>query len=238
MDAEGRAADLDRELAAHGSPERAGREAAYLRSELTHYGVPVPVIRRLVRDAGWTSTAPHDELVAAVGSLWSRTVHECRFAGVELLRQRVDLLGPNDMALLERLLRGSGTWALLDDLAIRVVGPLAEAHPPVAVTVDRWVTDDDPWLRRAAVLTSLLPLRRGDGDFARFARHADALLDDREAIVRKALGWVLRDTAKARPDLVRDWLAPRASRASAVTIREAVKHLPEPHRRDVLAARR
>ena len=45
-------------------------------------------------------------------------------------------------------------------------------------------------------------LRRGTGDFERFARYADAMLDEREFFVRKAIGWVLRDTARKRPDLV------------------------------------
>ena len=42
---------------------------------------------------------------------------------------------------------------------------------------------------------------------------------------RKAIGWVLRETSKQRPELVRGWLATRAARASALTIREASKYL-------------
>jgi 3-methyladenine DNA glycosylase AlkD len=44
--------------------------------------------------------------------------------------------------------------------------------------------------------------------------------------IRKAIGWVLRDTARRRPELVADWLAARAGRASGVTMRKAVKPLP------------
>jgi 3-methyladenine DNA glycosylase AlkD len=63
------------------------------------------------------------------------------------------------------------------------------------------------------------------------------MLDDREFFIRKAIGWVLRDTAKTRPDLVYRWLLPRASRASGVTIREAVKPLSTLQREAVLEAR-
>ncbi len=76
-----------------------------------------------------------------------------------------------------------------------------------------------------------------DGDFDRFSRYADAMLDEREFFIRKAIGWVLRDTAKRRPDLVYRWLLPRASRASGVTIREAVKPLSAQQREAILAAR-
>jgi len=102
---------------------------------------------------------------------------------------------------------------------------------------DRWVRDHDFWIRRAALLALLGPLGRGDGDFGRFAGYADALLDDKEFFIRKAIGWVLRETAKKRPSLVYMWLLPRAARASGVTVREAIKPLPEWQRTAVLAGR-
>ena len=103
--------------------------------------------------------------------------------------------------------------------------------------LDRWAAADDFWLRRAAMLALLVPLRQGRGDFERFGRYADAMLDEHEFFVRKAIGWVLRDTARKRPDLVYEWLLPRATRASTVTIREAVKPLSAAQRAAVLAAR-
>jgi len=61
------------------------------------------------------------------------------------------------------------------------------------------------------------------------------MLAEREFFIRKAIGWVLRDTAKRRPGLVAGWLAPRVHLASGVTVREAVKPLP-PGVRDLLLA--
>ncbi len=63
------------------------------------------------------------------------------------------------------------------------------------------------------------------------------MLEEREFFIRKAIGWILRDTGRRRPDLVYEWLLPRAPRASGVTIREAVKYLAPDQRDAVLAAR-
>jgi 3-methyladenine DNA glycosylase AlkD len=71
----------------------------------------------------------------------------------------------------------------------------------------------------------------------RFARYADAMLDEREFFIRKAIGWVLRGTARRRPGLAYDWLLPRAPRASGVPLREALEYLTEDHRVAILAAR-
>jgi 3-methyladenine DNA glycosylase AlkD len=230
--------EIDGELRAAGSPERAARERTYLKSQLDHYGASVPVIRSVAkRIATRLPDLGHDEMIDVVDALWIEPVHERRVAAVELLDLYVDRLRTDDADLLERLLRESRTWALLDGLAASVVGPLAERYEEMGTVLDRWARDDDFWIRRAALLAHLVALRRGDGDFARFSRYADEMLDDREFFIRKAIGWVLRDTARKRPDLVYDWLLPRASRASSLTIREAIKPMSEQQRTAIVATR-
>jgi 3-methyladenine DNA glycosylase AlkD len=124
----------------------------------------------------------------------------------------------------------------VDDLAADVVGSLVVEHPGLADAVlDRWIRDDDFWIRRSALLALLGPLRRGGGDWERFARYADEVLDEKEFFIRKAIGWVLRETAKKRPALVVDWVAARTDRISGVTIREAVRYV-DPADRDALMA--
>lgn len=230
--------ELDAALRAAGTPGRAAQERAYLKSSIEHYGVTVPDGRAVAKAfARRHPDLDHRQVCALAEALWQVPVHERRRLAVELLERFVDQLGPADGAMLERMLRESRTWALVDELAPSVVGPLVERHPELGATLDRWAVDDDFWLRRAALLALLLPLRRGAGDFDRFARYADPLLADPQFFIRKAIGWVLRDTAKRRPDLVAGWLLPRAGRASGVTIREAVKPLSEEQRAAILAAR-
>jgi 3-methyladenine DNA glycosylase AlkD len=109
-------------------------------------------------------------------------------------------------------------------------------HPDAAPRLDRWAESDDFWVRRAALLSQIRPLRVGAG-FERFAGYAEAILGEREFFIRKAIGWVLREVSKTRPDEVYRWLLPRASRASGVTMREAVKYLA-PEQREALRAAR
>jgi 3-methyladenine DNA glycosylase AlkD len=236
MGADGAAATADTMIArlrADATPERAEKEKAYLKSELTFLGATVPSIRRAAVALHRAETGlDHDGLVALVETLWGRGIHELRMAAVELLDLYDDRLSPGDAPLLERLIRESRTWALVDGLAATVTGGLRERFPdeldPVLAS---WAVDDDFWLRRASLLAYLPGLRRGEGDFDRFAALADAMLDDRDFFIRKAIGWVLRETAKKRPALVVDWLAPRLDRASGLTVREAIKHVPEAERR-------
>jgi 3-methyladenine DNA glycosylase AlkD len=156
---------------------------------------------------------------------------------VVLLEEHADLLLPRDLPLLKRMIRGSFTWAYVDGLAANAVGPLLERSPELTSELDCWVDDPSFWIRRAALLALLGPLRRGSGDWARFRRYAERLLDDNEFFVRKAIGWVLRETSKRRPDLVRRYVLARGGRMSGVTFREAVRRLPEAERDALVRAR-
>jgi 3-methyladenine DNA glycosylase AlkD len=217
--------ELEARLRALGTQERAEHERRYLKSDLEHLGATVWQIRREVKSfAKGHPELSHDELVALVKELWAKPIHERRMAAVLLLEAHPLLVGPGDLPLLERLIRDSKTWAYVDGLAGDVLGELLVRRPGTARKLDRWASDPDFWVRRSALLAQIKPLKHG-APFARFARYADAMLDEQEFFIRKAIGWVLRETAKTRPDEVFEWLAPRVDRASGVTRREAIKYL-------------
>jgi 3-methyladenine DNA glycosylase AlkD len=220
---------IEAALRAHADPVRARGAQAYLKSDWEFIGVRAPEFRRGIK-AELAAGLPLDRamLLATVSALWSREIFELRAAAVELLDMHGALLLPADLALVERLVREAHTWALVDGLAAHVAGSLVERNPALGRTLDRWARDADFWVRRSAMLALLVPLRRGGGDFERFSRYADAMLDEREFFIRKAIGWVLRDTSKKRPAMVAEWLAPRMHRASGVTLREALKYLDAP----------
>jgi 3-methyladenine DNA glycosylase AlkD len=227
VDANSLAELLTDELRAVGDPDRAAQQKAYLKSDLEFFGESVWEIRRVAKSfAGGAKPLAHHDLVALVTALWAAPVFERRMASVVLLEQHPKLLTGADLPLIERLLRESRTWALVDGLATDVVGGILKRSPAeVTPVLDRWSTDPDFWIRRASLLGELRGLRAG-GELEPFLRRADAMLDEKEFFIRKAIGWVLREVGKRRPDEVAAWLAPRTHRASGVTMREAVRYLP------------
>ena len=227
------------DLAALGTAERAAGAKKYLKSDLEFLGVGTPDWRRVLK--GWLRAHPEitrQQLLVVVHELWSRPVFELRNFAVGLLVERVGLLAAEDLHLIEILLRESRTWALVDHLSVHVAGPLVERYPELADELDRWAADGDFWIRRAAMLALLLPLRRGEGDWQRFARYADAMLEEKEFFIRKAIGWLLREASKKTPERVGDFVAPRIDRISGVSLREAMKYLPPDERQALLEAYR
>ena len=86
MDAQQLLHEIDGELRAQGSPDRAAMEKAYLKSDLDHYGVSVPAVRVVAkRVAARRPALGREELIALVEALWVGTIFERRRVAVELL---------------------------------------------------------------------------------------------------------------------------------------------------------
>lgn len=237
IDAAAVAAEIESALRVIGTPERAESEKRYLKSDLAFLGTTVWQIRAAVKEARRGQVLDHDRLVELVTVLWATPVHERRMAAVMLLDVHPKLLNAADLPLIERLIRESRTWAYVDALAGDVAGGILTADPSVEATLDRWAADADFWVRRSSLLAELRPLRAGD-DLGPFLRRADAMLDEKEFFIRKAIGWVLREVGKRRPTDVATWLAPRTNRASGVTMREAVRYLAPGDAERLMAAYR
>jgi len=180
--------------------------------------------------------------------MWGLRIYEARQAAVHVLERSSADLDSDDLPMIERMLRTAGTWALVDPLSSNVVGAIAVADARAGATFDRWIADADFWLRRATLLAPLRRVREdpaqpwpaggGRAVFDVFAGYADSVLDEKEFFIRKAIGWVLREAGKRAPDRVVAWLEPRTARASGVTMREAVKHLPAADADRLMAAYR
>ena len=88
------------------------------------------------------------------------------------------------------------------------------------------------------MLPLLIELRAGGGDFELFARFASSMTDEKEFFIRKAIGWVLREVAKKRPELTYGFLTEHIDRVSGLTLREGAKYLPDEQREELMKAYR
>ena len=232
--------ELESELRAVGDEERAIGAKAYLKSDLEFIGVAAKPLRAVAR--AFLADHPEvdrDALLELVQALWEQPVFDIRAVAVALLERRTNDLVIDDLELVEHLLRRSHTWALVDWFCTKVAAPLVERDLPAAVPMlERWSRDGDFWVRRASMLAQLPALRAGGGDFELFASFASRMVGEKEFFIRKAIGWVLRDVSKKRPDLTFAFLSEHVHEVSGLTFREGSKYLPEEQRESLSRARR
>ncbi len=231
--------ELRQRLAAGGDPASARAQQAYLKTELSLHGVNAAFLREraraLVRDHPGLDAGQRRELVEA---LWRTPFHDLRSLGIAILEASARHLERQELELVESLLERSRDWAHVDYLATRVAAPLVTRFPEAHRDLERWARADSFWLRRASLLALMPELRAGRGDLELLERLAVPMLGDREWFLRKAVGWVLREVAKKRPEWVVGLLERHLPQVSALTLREASRRLPAVTRDDLLARRR
>jgi 3-methyladenine DNA glycosylase AlkD len=195
-----------------------------MKSALQFHGVDAAQLRAAVRDLCAAQPLDHPALTETVEALYATDWFDLRTAAVIILERKRKLIERRDDAWLISLVRRSACWAQVDHLAQHVV-PHALADAP-ARQLKSWARDEDFWVRRTSLLAQLGELKRGGGDFALFTTLAVPMLDEKEFFIRKAIGWVLREVSKKRPELVRAFVDEHGEAMSGLTRREATKYLP------------
>ena len=213
-------------LRAAADPAKAEPMRAYLKSAMPFLGVPTPERNRALRPvlaahpladpARWRGT---------VLALWREAAYrEERYGALAVAhRYPVHLVADpaRSLDLLDELVVTGAWWDLVDDTAIRLVGPLLLAHPDVvAPAMRRWSRDADRWRRRAAVICQIGAKDRVDARL--LAEAIEANTADPDFFLRKGIGWALRQHARVDPDWVRTFAATHA--LSPLSRREALKH--------------
>jgi 3-methyladenine DNA glycosylase AlkD len=194
-------------------------------------GVRVPALRRLAR-AGRALSPP--QILALLRSRW----HEERLLALLLLLERYRHAERRERARLCRLylanLRYVNNWDLVDTSAPGILGLELLGRPAAALL--HLARSPRLWERRVALLATLPRIRAGECTTT--LRLAAALLRDREDLIHKAAGWMLREVGRRdRPALLR-FLRRHNAAMPRTMLRYAIEGLPARERARQLAMAR
>jgi len=213
------------ELAAVANSDKAIPMAAYMKTEQPFYGVQKPARTRILHEMldRW-SPANREQYRAAVLGLWARPRREEQYLALGYARAFPRYVTLSSIPLFRRLIVEGAWWDLVDEVAIQLVGDVVRDQRDEATPKVRpWIDDRDLWLRRTAIICQVG--HKETTDERLLFEACAARLHEREFFIRKAIGWALREYAKTDPDAVRAFVRAHRDEMSALSIREATKHL-------------
>jgi 3-methyladenine DNA glycosylase AlkD len=207
--------------------ERAVGMRAYMRDQFPFLGVSTPIRRQATRASLLNlSKVSGAELLAHVQALWALPEREYTYVGIDALARQVKHLGLEQIEGLLALAQQRSWWDSVDGLA-SVVGDVVRAarraNPDAQRCMDAALEHPVLWVRRIAMIHQLG--WRTETDTLRLYHFARQLAPERDFFIRKAIGWALRDHARHDPEGVRRFLDQESTRLSALSVREAAKHL-------------
>lgn len=231
MGMNGKAGDIERDLMEAARPDKVEVLASFFKSGCGEYGegdifigVSVPDNRRVARrhlDAGLDD----------VRRLLQSPVHEVRLCGLLIIVEqyrRGDAARRREiydfyLTVTDRI----NNWDLVDLSCQYIIGPQLMDGGDRSVLV-MLATSESMWRRRIAVVSTLWMVRHGEVDDA--IGICTMLLGDREDLIRKACGWVLREVGKKDKSRLTAFLDRHAGDMSRTTLRYAIERFDRDER--------
>lgn len=128
------------------------------------------------------------------------------------------------------------SWGSCDDFCTHAFGHLVFGHPVHLPRLDHWAQAENRWLRRAAAVVLIYSVRRKTHVATAF-HIADILLTDADDLVQKGYGWLLKETSKAEPRRVFDYVMQNKAVMPRTALRYAIEKLPPAWRKRAMAKR-
>ncbi len=214
-----------RELRARANPEKARGMAAYMKTDMPHFGVQKPdrepVVREMLRRFPATSRTACERNVRA---LWRQPHREEKYVAIQYAVRHRDLISSKSLPFYERLIRQGAWWDFVDDVAIRLVGEaLRRERDVVRPVLEEWLEDDDMWIRRTVLISQIK--HKEETSWRHLFADCLARAHEKEFFIRKAIGWALRDYSYAAPERVQKFITRHRDVLSPLSVREGSKEL-------------
>jgi 3-methyladenine DNA glycosylase AlkD len=197
----------------------------------TIIGVSVPAARAI---ASRFADLPIDSIVRLLRS----PIHEERLVALLLLARRFETADDKQRKrIFQTYLANTAhvnNWDLVDTSAPAIVG--AHLLHRTRAPLRRLARSKSVWERRIAVVSTLAFIRAGEHDET--FRLARLLIRDEHDLIRKAVGWMLREVGKRDEPRLIAFLERHAHQMPRVMLRYAVERLDARVREELLARSR
>ena len=229
--------DIQARLKALGNPDIAAHSARFFRTGPGEYGegdqfrgIRVPALRKLARACDAADMSAVEELLM---SPW----HEDRLCALFMMIRRYERGdAAQKQAMFDLYLKRVeyvNNWDLVDASAHKIVGAHLEAGKKDLLF--EWVRDASLWKRRIAVIAAYWYIRRGG--FDEFLLMAEQLLNDKEDLIHKAVGWMLREVGKQDRAAEEAFLRRHYRNMPRTMLRYAIERFDEKTRKAYLEGR-
>ena len=116
-------------------------------------------------------------------------------------------------------------WASCDTLCNHTLGEFLEKFPDYLTELKKWAKSQNRWMRRASAVSLIIPARKG-----KFLRDifeiSDILLSDKDDLVQKGYGWMLKVASKAHQKEVYEYVIEKKDIMPRTALRYAIEKMP------------
>lgn len=133
---------------------------------------------------------------------------------------------PGDFMVFEKWVNKYVTnWAACDTLCNHTVGTFIEMYPSFLAELKNWARSHNLWVRRASAVSLIVPARKGKF-LEDILEIADILHSDREDMVQKGYGWMLKAASQAHQEDIFKYVMSKKATMPRTSLRYAIEKMP------------
>jgi 3-methyladenine DNA glycosylase AlkD len=197
----------------------------YFKEPVDTWGISMPVCRQIATSFYPIIKGDLPLAIRVVGELHRHGVIEVAIVGDYMLSRMKQLITPSQFDTFDSWVDTLTNWANTDSLCTGLVSETVRKDPSLTGRLLEWTESENRWRRRAAAV-SLVPIARKGEMLDDALKIADKLMLDREDMVQKGVGWLLKEASKRHPMEVRNYLLGWRTLTSALVLRYASEKLP------------
>jgi 3-methyladenine DNA glycosylase AlkD len=201
---------------------------SFFKEKVVAYGVKTAIVTKIARKY-FTEVKPlgKRDILTLCEELFKSNYTEEAFIASEWVYWLRDEYEAGDFNVFERWLNHYvNNWAKCDSLCNHAIGSFVEKYPQYIENLKKWTRLENRWLRRASAVTLIIPAKQGKflNDIFEIA---DRLLQDKDDLVQKGYGWMLKEASRTHQKEVLDYVLRNNKIMPRTALRYAVEKMPE-----------
>lgn len=226
---------IDGRLRALGTEAGIASARRFFKEAVDPYGVSAPQIRALAREVyGEVKTWPLAERNKLCTGLWKTGKLESGGLAGYLYARFGKQCGRCEFKLFETWIDiYVSNWAHTDAVCTLLTEAAIRNEPELVQELAAWTKSKNRWKRRAAAVSLVKAGRRGE-HLETILDVAGRMMEDRDEMVQKGVGWLLKETHARRPREVVEFLEQWKGRTSRLLLRYAAEKMSASERKRVL----
>jgi len=200
----------------------------FFREEVKFYGVKTSIVRNIAKKYfKEINDKDKKEIFHLCEKLLVSDYSEEAFIAFDWAYTLKKKYEPADFYIFENWIQNYvNNWAKCDTFCNHTLGSYIERYPDYLERIKDWARSKNRWFRRASAVTLIIPARKGKflNDILDIS---DILLKDKDDLVQKGYGWMLKEASKRHQEEIFDYIMKNKIDMPRTALRYAIEKMPE-----------
>ncbi len=200
----------------------------FFKEEIVTYGVKMPLVGKISKEVYKASALKSKtEVFEVCEALFQTGILEETIVACQWSYYVHKQYEPSDFKHFERwITHYVNNWATCDTFCNHTMGTFIEMYPEYLTELKKLAKSENRWAKRAAAVSLIIPARKGMF-LPDIFEIADILLIDKDDLVQKGYGWMLKVAANIHEQAVFDYVVKNKAVMPRTALRYAIEKMPK-----------